>query len=209
MNGNLGRTREGTERVHGGWEVGERNDEGERVVDCALSFDLVIVGTCFEKKENQYITCKNGARENQIDFLMYRRSHLREVRNCRILNGECAAAQHRVVAMNLEIRNTVKGSPAHVPSTIKWWKLTQEEETKQEFKERTLRKVRLLEGVQEWWNHNIMVIKRVGGEVFGKTSGKKPTGDKETWWWNDEVKEVMKAKNRCKKDLGKVWTARV
>ncbi|XP_066963981.1 uncharacterized protein [Macrobrachium rosenbergii] len=45
-----------------------------------------------------------------------------------------------------------------------------------------------------------MVIKRVGGEVLGKTSGKKPPDDKEAWRWNDEVKEVLKAK----KDLGKV-----
>ncbi|XP_066967139.1 uncharacterized protein [Macrobrachium rosenbergii] len=39
INGHVGRTREGIERVHGGWGVGERNDEGEGVVDCAVSFD--------------------------------------------------------------------------------------------------------------------------------------------------------------------------
>ncbi|XP_066963164.1 uncharacterized protein [Macrobrachium rosenbergii] len=66
MNGHVGRTREGIERVHGGWGVGERNDEEER-------------------------------------------SHLRGVRNCKILNGECVATQHMVVVMDLEIRNTVKG----------------------------------------------------------------------------------------------------
>ncbi|XP_066964196.1 craniofacial development protein 2-like [Macrobrachium rosenbergii] len=72
MNGRVGRTREGIERVHGGWGVGERIDEGERVVDCAVSFDLAVVNTWFEKKENQYITYKSGARESQIDFLMCR-----------------------------------------------------------------------------------------------------------------------------------------
>ncbi|XP_066982188.1 uncharacterized protein [Macrobrachium rosenbergii] len=56
MNGHIGRTREGIERVHGGWGVGERNDEEERVVDCAVSFYLAVVNTWFEKKENQYIT---------------------------------------------------------------------------------------------------------------------------------------------------------
>ncbi|XP_066953396.1 uncharacterized protein [Macrobrachium rosenbergii] len=52
MNGHVGRTREGTEKVHGGWGVGERNDEGKRLVDCAVSFDLAFVCTWFEKKEN-------------------------------------------------------------------------------------------------------------------------------------------------------------
>ncbi|XP_066957105.1 uncharacterized protein [Macrobrachium rosenbergii] len=50
-------------------------------------------------------------------------------------------------------------------------------------------------------HHNIMVIKRVGGEVLGKTSGKKPPDDKETWWWNDGVKKVDKAK----KDAKMIW----
>ncbi|XP_066967138.1 uncharacterized protein [Macrobrachium rosenbergii] len=104
--------------------------------------------------------------------------------------------------MDLEIRNTVKGRPAHVPLTVKEWNLTQEEEARQEFKERVLREVRLLEGVQEWWNHSSMAIKRVGGDVFGRTSGKKPPDDKETWWWNDEVKEVVKAKKKMQK---KIW----
>ncbi|XP_066946150.1 craniofacial development protein 2-like [Macrobrachium rosenbergii] len=89
MNVHVGRTREGIERVHGGWGVGERNDDGERVLDCAVSFGLAIVKTWFEKKENHYITYKSGARENQTDFLMGRRSHLREVRNCNILNEGC------------------------------------------------------------------------------------------------------------------------
>ncbi|XP_066955719.1 uncharacterized protein [Macrobrachium rosenbergii] len=55
----------------------ERNDEGEGVVICAVSFDLDVVNTWFEKKENQYITYKSGAREGQINFLVCR-SHLRE-----------------------------------------------------------------------------------------------------------------------------------
>ncbi|XP_066953239.1 uncharacterized protein [Macrobrachium rosenbergii] len=48
MNGHVGRTTEGIERVHGDWGVGERNDEEERVMDCAVSFYLAIVNTCFD-----------------------------------------------------------------------------------------------------------------------------------------------------------------
>ncbi|XP_064080801.1 uncharacterized protein LOC135197700 [Macrobrachium nipponense] len=88
MNGHARRTKVGIESGHGGWGVGDRNDKEERVVDCADSFDFGLVNVWFEKKEeNQCIIYKSRAKENQIDFLMYRRLHLREVRNCKILNG--------------------------------------------------------------------------------------------------------------------------
>ena len=31
------------------------------------------------------------------------------------------------------------------------------------------------------------------------TTGWRPPGDKETWWWNDKVQEVIKAKKVAKK----------
>ena len=35
------------------------------------------------------------------------------------------------------------------------------------------------------------------------TTGRRPPGDKETWWWNDKVQEVIKAKKMAKK----IWDA--
>lgn len=51
-----------------------------------------------------------------------------------------------------------------------------EESKKQEFKEKVLKEGRLPEGVNEWREHNSNVIKKVGGEVLGRTCGKKPAG---------------------------------
>ena len=50
----------------------ERNDEGGHTVDTAMTFDLAIVNTLFEKKLNQFVTYNSGGRENQITFLMCR-----------------------------------------------------------------------------------------------------------------------------------------
>ena len=52
LNGHVGISREAIERIHGGWGVGEKDEEGERVTDFAMAFDLSIVNTFFEKRPN-------------------------------------------------------------------------------------------------------------------------------------------------------------
>ena len=151
MNGHVGRNKEGVERIHGGWGVGERNAEGERVVDCAMSFDLAVVNTWFEKDHSQYTTYKSGGNESQIDFLMCRRSRLKELKNCKVIKGEGLATQHRVVVIDWEMKNTEKSKPVHADPKIKWWRLMKEADKRQEFKEKVLREARLPEGVQKWW----------------------------------------------------------
>ena len=66
LNGHVGISREAIERIHGGWGVGEKNEEGERVTDVAMAFDLSIVNTFFEKRPNHLVTYKSGGRQSQI-----------------------------------------------------------------------------------------------------------------------------------------------
>ena len=35
---------------------------------------------------------------------------------------------------------------------------------------------------------------RASKEALGKTSGRGPTGDKETWWWNEKAQEAIRKK---------------
>ena len=51
--------------VAGEWE-GEKNEEGERVTDFAMAFDLSIVNTFFEKRPNHLVTYKSGGIQSQI-----------------------------------------------------------------------------------------------------------------------------------------------
>ncbi|KAG8239950.1 hypothetical protein J437_LFUL019506 [Ladona fulva] len=60
FNGHVGRRRCGEERAHGRWSVGERNGEGERIMEHAMAYDLTIVNTCFRKGEGHLITCKRS-----------------------------------------------------------------------------------------------------------------------------------------------------
>ena len=62
-----------------------------------------------------------------------------------------------------------------------------------------LDKVRPLDCAQEWWEETSITILRVGQGVLGMTTGRRPPGDKGTWWLNDKVHEVIKAKTVAKK----------
>ena len=198
LNGRIGRSRDGIERIHGGWGMRDRNDEGENIVDTAMAFDLAIVNTFFEKKVDQFVTYNSGGRGSQIDFLMCRGCHLKEVINCKVISGEAVAAQPRVVVKYWEIQRGKKRKTEQATLRIKCWRL-REDNIKVQFREKVLDKVRPVESVQEWWEETSTNILRVGQEVLGMTTGRRPPGDKETWWWNDKVQEVIKAKKVAKK----------
>ncbi|XP_068205284.1 craniofacial development protein 2-like [Palaemon carinicauda] len=197
LNGHLGTSRERIERVHGGWGVCERNDGGERVIDFAVAFGLEMINT-FKKKINRLITYSTGRRESQIDLLLCKRGHLKEVRNCKVINGESVAVQHRLVVIDCRVRNYRRSKKTIIDPKIKWWKL-KEEELRVLFKERVLEAVRLHDDVKELWTENSKVILRIGEEVLGKSSGRRPPNDKESWWWNDEVQEWVKTKKEANK----------
>ena len=198
LNGHLGISRTGIDRVHGGWGVGERNEGGERVIDFAVAFDLALINTFFEKKESRLITYRSGGRESQIDLLLCKRHHLIEVSNCKVINGESVAAQHRMVVIDCRLRNCRKSRTPKMDPKIKWWKL-KNTELRTMFKERVLEAIRLHEDVQEWWTENSKVILKIGEELLGKSSGRKPPNDKESWWWNEEVQAQVKSKKVAKK----------
>ena len=50
LNGHVGTTSAGFESVHGGFEYGSRNQEGEEVLNFAVAFDLMIANTFFRKE---------------------------------------------------------------------------------------------------------------------------------------------------------------
>jgi hypothetical protein len=56
LNGHVGATNAGFERVHGGFGYGGRNQEGEDVLNFALAYDLLIANTLFRKWESHQVT---------------------------------------------------------------------------------------------------------------------------------------------------------
>ena len=121
LNGHVGNENEVIGRVHGGHGIGERNAEGESIVDFAISFDMAIVNTFFTKQREHLIAYKSGGRSSQIDHFLYKRSRLLQVKNCRVIPGDHVAPQHRLVCMDLKLKRERK-TKTKVVKKIRWYK---------------------------------------------------------------------------------------
>ena len=196
FNGHIGSNNLAIERIHGGYGTGRINNEGERLIDFAVACDMAILNSFYCKKD--YITYASGGNETQLDYILFRRSQMKEIKNCKVIKGELVARQHHTVIGDINIKKVRKGKKRSVPK-IMWWKM-KNEEFRDSFAQRVLNEIELKEDVEDWWQHNAQVILRIGEEIFGKTSGKGPPDNKETWWWNAEVARVIKEKKEAKKE---------
>ncbi|XP_063596684.1 uncharacterized protein LOC134773413 [Penaeus indicus] len=100
FNGHIWTNNEFIAGVRGGFGSGHRDGEGEKVIDFALVYDLAISNTFFKKDYNEY---KSGGRETQIDFILYRRRKLNEVKICKVIKRK-SVCRHHVVIVEFKIK---------------------------------------------------------------------------------------------------------
>ena len=72
-NGHVGREAAGYEGDHEGSGYGERNADGDRVLEFAVANDFVIGNTFFVKRDSHLITYQSGNAKTQIDFILLRK----------------------------------------------------------------------------------------------------------------------------------------
>ncbi|XP_068246516.1 uncharacterized protein [Palaemon carinicauda] len=119
-----------------------------------------MINTFSEMKINKLNNYSSDDRESHLDLLLCMRDHLKEVRNCKVINRESVAVQQRLVVIDCRLRNCRRSKKTRMDPKIKWWKL-KKEELRVWFKERVLEAVMLHEDVQEWWTKNSKVQERV------------------------------------------------
>ena len=59
------------------------------------------------------------------------------------------------------------------------------------------------DGLPDEWDKTAEMLKKTAETVLGVTFGKRK-GDKETWWWNEEVQKSIKEKKETKKAWDKI-----
>ena len=198
LNGHVGQAADGYQQVHGGKGYGQRNREGERILECAESLNMALVNTFYEKSKEHLITYKSGGHATQIDYVMVKRADLKSVKNCKVIPGEEAVAQHRLLCAVLNIRKE-KPTRVDIKKKIKIWKLKGEKVAEYRGKVREKFDANT-STVEENWQALKTAVLGAATEVCGTTKGGKHQG-RETWWWNEDVQEAIKRK----KGAFKAW----
>ncbi|KAH1233397.1 Craniofacial development protein 2 [Glycine max] len=199
LNGHVGSVARGFEGVHGGYGLGEMNGEGKSILDFSEALDLSIANTWFKKRAEHLITYKSGGTCSQIDFFLIRKSDRKYCLNCKVIPGESLTTQHRVLVMDVRIRDRAKRRSPMVAPRIKWWHLKGEKQG--------IFQQKIWEGwcgqsqgsANDMWNKMSQEIIKVAKETLGESRGFGPR-DKESWWWKESVQSKVRVKKECFKE---------
>ena len=123
-NGHVGAVADGFDGVHGGHGWGMRNPEGERVLEFAMSCELVVANTCFMKRDNHLITYQSGGASTQIDYILLRKGFRKQVTDVKVIPGEECASQHRLLVCDFKINIPPQSKRKFIPR-LKIWRLKQ------------------------------------------------------------------------------------
>ena len=105
-----------------------KNEEGERVLEMAQTYNLALLNTFFEKKEGHLITFKSKIGNRWvIDYVAIRGNHLGKVRNCEVVPGDSILAQHRLLLADLAVIRK-RGRRRERKARTKWRKLKEGQE---------------------------------------------------------------------------------
>ena len=89
-----------------------------------------------------------------------------------------------------------------VKPKIRWWKL-KETSCQKTFRQEMTRILGGKDGLPDEWDKTAEMLRKTAETVREVTFGK-PKGDRETWWWNEEVQESIKDKKEAKKAWDKI-----
>ena len=102
-NGHVGRVAGGFEAVHGGFGYGNRNIEGERLLEFAVANNLIVGNAQFIKRDSHLITYSFAKNNSQVDYILYPKSFKKSVINVKVIPGEECARQHHLLICELNI----------------------------------------------------------------------------------------------------------
>ena len=200
MNGHVGAASDGFEGVHGGFGHGVRNTEGEMLLELADAMDLVVANTWFKKDEWKLVTFESGGCRMVVDYILVPKEERKMVRNVTVVQGESSLQQHKLLLGVFQLGESRCRSRREVfVSKCKVWKL-KEPVIRQTFEARVGERLanrpvsEADEDVEVVWSSLRKCLLDVASEVCGNTRGKQR--HLETWWWNDEVAELVKEKRR-------------
>ena len=168
------------------------------LLELADAMDLVVANTWFKKGEKQLVTYEWDGCRTVVDYILVPKSDRKLVRNVTVFQGESSLLQHKLLVGVFQLSESGCRSKSEVfVSKRKVWKL-KEPEIRQTFEAKVgERLANRPEGevdgdVEVVWGGLKKCLLDVVEEVCGRSRGR--PRHRETWWWNDEVAELVKDK---------------
>ena len=88
---------------HGGFGYGNRDIEGERLLEFAAANNLIVGNTQFKKRDSHLITHSFGENNSQIDYILYPKSFKKSAISVKVIPGEECALQHHLLVCGFKI----------------------------------------------------------------------------------------------------------
>ncbi len=201
MNCHVGSDRRGVEDVMGPNGFGDRNREGEMMLEFCQSKSYRILNTMFKKENEKKITFKSGPAATQIDYILMKINNQIKAIDCKVIPGEECLTQHRMLVLTAKFQDLQRKKKYEGHKKIKEWKL-KEANKKEELIARFKRELEEREDISDPWQRLKESIVSAARAVCGETSGRRQK-DRETWWWNQDVQTAIQEKKKAYKSWQK------
>ena len=194
FNGKVGKERE--ENIVGPYGLGERNENGDLMVDLYREFGLVVTNTWNEQREGERHTWISPDRrtKNQIDYILIDKRYRNSVTNSKSRTEADCGSDHNPVVADVDTRlKRIK----NVKRTKRWnLKRLELETNRTRFQERISEKIDSmmdLEDVNEAWEKLKKSIHDTADEICGR-EGMQPKKK----WMTQEILEKMEERRQQK-----------
>ena len=202
FNGHIGTDREGIEGVIGAFSVGDKNDDGERLIDFCVRNNLTIMNTCFKHRESHkwtwYRWDSNEGKYNSmsmIDFVLA--SNRQSVKDVKAIPSVSMDGDHRMVMCKMMIQKPKKLKPVK-KKRFELENLNQDE-VKEDYQQKIKANLEHIEGDEDNTETRWTKLKEAVNKAAEESIGVKYVGGKMkkcTPWWTDEVRDAVREKMR-------------
>ena len=201
LNGHVGRERIGIQNVIGAFSIGNKNVEGERIIDFCVVNSLSIMNTFYCHQDSHKWTWYrwNSARQeytdkSMIDLMLTNSKNL--FMDVKAIPSVSCDSDHRMVIAKLKIKKpNLRQKRQNVRYKLE--NLNNPECVEElQHKLRTQMPTGAARDVEDEWKHMSQSINSVAKEVI-QVKVSKSTKKKTTAWWTEEVREAVKLKMRA------------
>ena len=154
------------------------------------------------KPNSHLVTYLSGNSCTQVDYILTRRSDLKQVQNVKVIGGEECVTQHKLLVCQTYLRTQIRKQHKPPPKRS-IWKL-QKPEVQEKYKkvvEENINSSTLLSNpdseadVESIWTEIKSCLINACDSVCGWTKGYCKQ-ERETWWWDETVDSSVKQKRK-------------